>query len=165
MAEELALEERAGRAAQLTATKDRLAAGCASWIARASSSLPVPGLPEEQDGRGRVGDLADLLHAGEEHRASPDDLAEVARFDELGVKVGVFGRQALTQAFVLRQGRPECEVGVPTGQCTGDDLADQPEASDQVRRPPLLVRDRCERDDADDTIRTTIGAIAHESTP
>ena len=93
-----------------------------------------------------------LLQRLAEGGAPPDDLAEVAGLAELRVQVDVLGLQALTETLVLRQGGPEGELGVPAGKGAGDDLADQPEAGDQVRRPALLARDRREEDDADDTI-------------
>ena len=60
VAEELALEQiGSGSAAQLTATNGRSARGPPAWMARATTSLPVPGLARDQHRRRGVGDLLD----------------------------------------------------------------------------------------------------------
>ena len=152
VAEELALDEGGGEGGAVD-RDERPGVPLAVRVEGAGEQLLAgAGLPEEQDGRGGVGDLADLLHNRLQGRAPPDDLAEVPSLDELRVQVDVLGLQAFAEALVLRQGRPEGELDVPAGKGAGDDLADQPEPRDEVRRPALLAGDRGEHEQADDAI-------------
>ena len=121
-------------------------------MAAGEQLLAGAGLAEKEDRGVGVGHLTDFSQRLTEGGAPPDDLAEVSSLAELGFQVDVLGLQALTETLVLHQGRPEGDLGVPAGKGAGDDLADQPEAGHQVRRPAPLARDRREGDEADDTI-------------
>src|SRR5262245_31788163 len=91
--------------------------------------LAGAGLAEEQHRRVGVGDVTDLLEGRAEGGASTDDLAEIPRVADLGLEVDVLGLEAFAEPLVLLQRRAQGELGVPAGDGARDDLADQPEAS------------------------------------
>jgi hypothetical protein len=81
VAEQLALDELDGMAAQFTSTNGFAARGECLWMARATSSLPVPFSPGDEHARRRGRHLLDLVEQRADRGTTADDL--VAALDRL----------------------------------------------------------------------------------
>src|SRR5262249_20345132 len=113
VAEELALDQR-GRERGTVDRDERSGSAAALRMKGAREQLLAgAGLSQEQDGRGGIGNLADLSQRRPESSRLADDLAEVIGLDDLRLEVEVLGGQAFTEVLVVRQGCPESELGVP----------------------------------------------------
>ena len=105
VAEELALEQLARDRRAVDADQRPVAAlGCASWMARAISSLPVPVSPVIST-VASVG--ATSLHLAQhlpDRRALADDAARIVLDTDFFLKVGVLELEPLAQLIDLREG-------------------------------------------------------------
>ena len=149
VAEELALDERAGERGAVDRDERTVAAGAARVDRARDELLAGPGLAREEDGRSRRRDLLDEVEHVAEGRAPSDDLAEAVDAAGVIAEHDVLGLGALLEAGDLLETRAELALLAVAHDRAREDLAEEAEPREELRRPVALRRHRGEGDQAD----------------
>ena len=149
VAEELALDERAGERGAVDRDERTVAAGAARVDRARDELLAGPGLAREEDGRPRRRDLLDEVEHVAEGRAPSDDLAEAVDAAGVIAEHDVLGLGALLEAGDLLETRAELALLAVAHDRAREDLAEEAKPREELGRPIARRRQGGEGDQAD----------------